>query len=91
MFEYRAGHVLDHVRRHEARPVIDDRDAKTGIGRVAAERNCVVARSEDEATNQARGENVSVVKDEKIELETFNPDGVFEEGAAPSADEGDEG
>ena len=50
-----------------------------------------VARSEDEATKQARGENVSVVKDEKIELETFNPDGVFEEGAVPAADEGEEG
>jgi large subunit ribosomal protein L9 len=47
-----------------------------------------IARSEDEATKQARGENVSHVKDEKIELETFNPDGVFEEGAAPEA-EGD--
>lgn len=33
-----------------------------------------VARSEDEATRQAAGEDVTVVKDEKIELETFNPD-----------------
>ena len=48
-----------------------------------------VARSEDEATKQARGENVSVVKDEKIELETFNPDGVFEPGAAPSEEDAD--
>ena len=47
-----------------------------------------IARSEDEAAKQSRGENVSHVKDEKIELETFNPDGVFEEGAAPDA-EGD--
>ena len=47
-----------------------------------------IARSEDEAAKQSRGENVSHVKDEKIELETFNPDGVFEEGAAPVA-EGD--
>jgi large subunit ribosomal protein L9 len=34
-----------------------------------------VARSEDEADRQARGENVSVVKDEGIELETFSEDG----------------
>ncbi|HWK39080.1 MAG TPA: 50S ribosomal protein L9 [Hyphomicrobium sp.] len=38
-----------------------------------------VARSEDEADRQARGEDVTVVKDEKIELETFNPDEMFEE------------
>jgi large subunit ribosomal protein L9 len=42
-----------------------------------------IARSEDEAEKQARGENVTVVKDEALELETFNPD-VFEEGAAKS-------
>lgn len=46
-----------------------------------------VARSEDEADRQARGEDVTVVKDEKIELETFNPDEVFEESG--SAEEGD--
>jgi large subunit ribosomal protein L9 len=44
-----------------------------------------VARSEDEAARQARGENVTVVKEEKLELETFNPE-MFEEGAAPAAD-----
>ena len=49
-----------------------------------------IARSADEADKQARGENVSVVQDEKLELETFNPEGVFEEGAAAAAD-GDEG
>jgi large subunit ribosomal protein L9 len=43
-----------------------------------------VARSEEEAERQAKGEDVTVVKDEQIELETFNPDEVFEEGAAPS-------
>jgi len=43
-----------------------------------------IARSADEAERQARGENVAVVKDEKIELETFDPDAAFEEGAAPS-------
>ncbi len=47
-----------------------------------------IARSQDEADKQAKGENVSHIKDEKIELETFNPDGVFDEGAKP--DEGDE-
>jgi large subunit ribosomal protein L9 len=42
-----------------------------------------VARSEDEAERQARGEDVTVVKEEKLELETFDPDAVFEEGAGP--------
>jgi len=42
-----------------------------------------VARSEDEAKRQAAGEDVTVVKDEKVELETFDPD-VFEEGAVPA-------
>jgi large subunit ribosomal protein L9 len=45
-----------------------------------------VARSADEAERQARGEDVTVVKDEQIELETFNPDEVFEEGAQPEAE-----
>jgi large subunit ribosomal protein L9 len=40
-----------------------------------------IARSEDEAQRQALGEDVTVVKEEAIELETFNPDSVFEEGA----------
>src|SRR5690606_18897517 len=43
-----------------------------------------VARSEEEAEKQARGEDVTVIKDEAIELETFNPDSVFEDGAAPA-------
>jgi len=42
-----------------------------------------VARSEDEAIRQAAGEDVTVVKDEVIELETFDPE-VFEEGATPT-------
>ncbi len=46
-----------------------------------------VARSQDEADRQARGEDVTVVKSEKIELETFNPDAMFEEGAAPAGEE----
>jgi len=45
-----------------------------------------VARSQDEADKQARGENVSVIQGEKIELETFNPDAAFEEGAAPEGE-----
>ena len=44
-----------------------------------------VARSEDEAKRQAAGEDVTIIKDEKVELETFDPD-VFEEGAT-SAEE----
>jgi large subunit ribosomal protein L9 len=44
-----------------------------------------VARSEDEAGRQQRGEDVTVMKDEKLELETFNPDEIFEEGVAPEA------
>jgi large subunit ribosomal protein L9 len=48
-----------------------------------------VARSDEEAEKQARGEDVTVIKDEALELETFNPDSVFEEGAAPEG-EGEE-
>ncbi len=44
-----------------------------------------VARSQDEAERQSRGEDVTVVKEEKLELETFNPE-MFEEGAAPAAE-----
>ena len=47
-----------------------------------------VARSTDEAERQARGEDVTMVKEEKLELETFNPDEVFEEGAAPGRGRG---
>ncbi len=50
-----------------------------------------VARSQEEAEKQARGEDVTVVKGEALELETFNADAVFDEGAAPDAEgEGDE-
>ncbi len=47
-----------------------------------------VARSEDEAERQSRGEDVTVIKGEAVELETFNADAVFEEGdnAEPEAD-----
>ncbi len=37
-----------------------------------------VARSEDEAERQARGENVTVIKDEALDIETFNPDEEFQ-------------
>jgi large subunit ribosomal protein L9 len=45
-----------------------------------------VARSEEEAQRQARGEDVTVVKGEKVEIETFNPEDMFEEGAAPTVE-----
>jgi large subunit ribosomal protein L9 len=41
--------------------------------------NLNVARTEDEAERQARGEDVTVVKEEALDLETFNPEEVFEE------------
>ncbi len=50
-----------------------------------------VARTQEEAERQARGEDVTVVKDEKVEIETFDPDNVFEEGAAPQEEEAAEG
>jgi large subunit ribosomal protein L9 len=46
-----------------------------------------VARTTEEAEKQARGEDVTVIKDEALELETFNPDAVFEEGVAPAAED----
>ena len=46
--------------------------------------NINVARSEDEAERQARGEDVLVLRDEGIELETFDPD-------AEMGEEGGEG
>ncbi|MGO4683478.1 50S ribosomal protein L9 [Hyphomicrobium sp. 2TAF46] len=46
-----------------------------------------IARSQDEADKQARGEDVAVVKEEALELETFNPDAVFEGGRSASDDE----
>ncbi len=48
-----------------------------------------VARSQDEADRQARGEDVTVVREERMELETFDPDAMFEEGSEP-AEEGQE-
>jgi large subunit ribosomal protein L9 len=40
-----------------------------------------VARSDDEAERQARGEDVTVIKDEGVQLETFNAEALFEEEA----------
>ena len=40
-----------------------------------------VARSEDEAERQARGEDVTVIKEEGVEIETFNAEALFEEEA----------
>jgi len=50
-----------------------------------------VARSEDEAERQQRGEDVTVVKEEAVKLETFNPEALFEEEAlAQRREEGEE-
>jgi large subunit ribosomal protein L9 len=76
----------------DRRQVIQDRPIKTlGLHeiRIALHPEVIVkvtltvARSDDEAEKQARGEDVTVVKDEALDLETFNPEDVFEAGAAP--------
>jgi large subunit ribosomal protein L9 len=41
-----------------------------------------IARSQDEADKQSKGENVSHIKDEVMELETFKGE-MFEEGSEP--------
>jgi large subunit ribosomal protein L9 len=38
-----------------------------------------VARSEEEAARQARGEDVTMVKEEKMELETFKEDDDYDD------------
>jgi len=38
-----------------------------------------VARSQDEADRQARGEDVTVIRDEELGLETFSEEAVFEQ------------
>jgi large subunit ribosomal protein L9 len=48
-----------------------------------------VARSEEEAEKQARGEDVTMVKDEAPEIETYSEDDSFDNEAAPAADEAD--
>jgi large subunit ribosomal protein L9 len=43
-----------------------------------------VARSADEAERQARGEDVTLVREEAPQIETFDPDAMFEAGAGPA-------
>jgi large subunit ribosomal protein L9 len=45
---------------------------------VSAKVSVNVARSTEEAERQARGENVAIVKNEGVELETFNADAAFD-------------
>jgi large subunit ribosomal protein L9 len=50
-----------------------------------------IARTEEEADRQARGEDVTVIKDEAPALETYNPEAVFEEEAlVAQREDGDE-
>jgi len=46
-----------------------------------------VARSTEEADRQQRGEDVTVVREEAPEIETFSEDAVFEEGGRRDQDE----
>jgi large subunit ribosomal protein L9 len=84
----------------DRRQVILDRPIKTlglqGV-RVALHPEVIVevmlnvARSQDEAARQARGEDVSVVKEEAVALETFNAEALFETDAlARQLGEGEE-
>jgi large subunit ribosomal protein L9 len=83
----------------DRRQIVMDRPIKTlGIHgtRIALHPEVIVqvtlnvARSDDEAERQARGEDVTVVKEEVVQLETFNPDAVFEEGARQQGEDGEE-
>jgi large subunit ribosomal protein L9 len=74
----------------DRRQIVLDRPIKTlGIHpiRVALHPEVVVqvslnvARTPDEAERQARGEDVTVVREEAPQLETFNPDALFEDEA----------
>ena len=74
----------------DRRQVVQDKPIKTlGVHstRVALHPEVIVgislnvARTEDEAERQARGEDVTVVKEEGVQLETFNPDALFEDEA----------
>jgi large subunit ribosomal protein L9 len=84
----------------DRRQVILDRPIKTlglqGV-RIALHPEVIVevalnvARSQDEAERQARGEDVTVVKEEVVALETFNPEALFESDAlAPQRGETEE-
>ncbi|MGE5512005.1 MAG: 50S ribosomal protein L9 [Bacteroidota bacterium] len=48
-----------------------------------------VARSADEAERQARGEDVTLLRQETPEIETFDADKVFEESVAPMPESGE--
>ena len=54
---------------------------------VAVKVSVNVARSADEAERQARGEDVTVIKDEALDIETFNEDAMFEEREGGAAGE----
>ena len=80
----------------DRRQVVLDRPIKTlGVHpvtvalhpEVVAKIKLNVARSEDEAARQARGEDVTVIAEERIELETFNPDDMLESGGATAEDQ----
>jgi large subunit ribosomal protein L9 len=58
---------------------------------VSAKVTINVARSNDEAERQAKGEDVMAIKDETPEFETFSEDAVFEEGAPRPSEEPAEG
>ena len=82
----------------DRRQVVLDRPIKTlGIHatRIALHPEVIVgvslnvARTEDEAERQARGEDVTVVKEEALQLETYNPDAVFEDEALALQTEGE--
>jgi large subunit ribosomal protein L9 len=81
----------------ERRQVVLDRPIKTlGIHptRIALHPEVIVgvslnvARTDDEAERQARGEDVTVVREEGVQLETYNPDEAFDE-EAPARQEGE--
>jgi large subunit ribosomal protein L9 len=72
----------------DRRQVVLDKPIKTlGIhaARVALHPEVIVgvslnvARTEDEAERQARGEDVTVIKEEALELETYSPEDVLDE------------
>jgi large subunit ribosomal protein L9 len=48
-----------------------------------------VARSTDEAERQARGEDVTMIKEEKMELETFKEDDAFDNRAPGTGEQPD--
>ncbi len=48
-----------------------------------------VARSQDEADRQSRGEDVTMVREEKLDIETFQPEDGFEGGEAPQGERDD--